>query len=83
MPTPMTYRQIADDITARITTGEYRPGQELPSYSQLAELYSVGRTTAARAYSLLHDRGIVIGAPGRGVFVAEKFTEQHDSTHTS
>jgi GntR family transcriptional regulator len=68
---PMSYRQIADDLQARIRAGEHQPGAKLPSYTELAEMYSVNRTTAARAYSLLRDRGVVVGAAGRGVFVAD------------
>jgi GntR family transcriptional regulator len=72
VPVPLSYRGIADDIAKRIELGEYTPGQELPSYPALAELYSVSRATAARAYAILKDRGLVVGAPGRGVFVAER-----------
>jgi GntR family transcriptional regulator len=70
----MTYRQIADDLQARIARGEYPPGSTLPSYRELAELYSVGTTTAANVYRVLTDRGVVVGQAGRGVFVAEKPT---------
>ncbi len=66
---PMTYRQIAADLTARISAGEYPPGGRLPSYAELADLYSVSVSSAARAYGLLVDRGVVIGASGRGMFV--------------
>jgi GntR family transcriptional regulator len=66
---PLSYVEIAADIEARIRSGEYQPGAKLPSYSQLAELYSVSFSTAARAIALLRDRGLVVGAPGRGVFV--------------
>lgn len=69
---PLSYSDIAEDISARIKSGEYSPGDKLPSYTQLAELYSVSFSTAARAVALLRDRGLVIGAPGRGVFVAEQ-----------
>jgi DNA-binding GntR family transcriptional regulator len=68
---PMSYRQIADDVADRIQAGEYRPGDELPSHAKLAELYSVSRATATRAYGLLHDRGLIVGVPGRAVYVAE------------
>ncbi|PWU59456.1 GntR family transcriptional regulator [Micromonospora globispora] len=71
-PIPLSYTDIAADITAKITAGEYESGAKLPSYSQLADLYSVSFSTAARAVALLRDRGIVIGAPGRGIFVAER-----------
>jgi GntR family transcriptional regulator len=67
----LTYRQIADDLAARIKAGEYPSGTTLPSYKQLADIYSVSISTAARAVGLLHDRGLVYGEPGRGVFVAD------------
>lgn len=68
---PLSYADIAADITARIKSGEYKPGEKLPSYTQLSELYSVSFSTAARAVALLRDRGLVVGAPGRGVYVKE------------
>lgn len=72
MPVKLTYRQIADDLEERIRRGEYAPGADLPKYRELAELYSVSIATAARAYGLLRDRGVVIGAPGRGMSVPEE-----------
>ena len=68
----LTYREIADDLAARIRSGEYPPGGPLPSYSKLADLYSVSVSTAQRAVGLLHDRGLIVGEPGVGVFVKEK-----------
>lgn len=68
----LTYRQIADDMAARIDAGEYLPGDELPSYHALADMYSVSRATASRAYGLLRDRGKVVGTAGRGVYVAKQ-----------
>jgi GntR family transcriptional regulator len=70
MPVPMSYREIAEDLAARIKAGEYKPGEMLPSYAGLADLYSVSRSTASRVYSITNDRGITVGSPGRGVFVA-------------
>jgi len=70
----MTYRQIADDLGQRIATGEYPPGAKLPSTTELAALYSVNRSTIVRAMGLLHDRGVVIGAAGRGVYVPDAET---------
>lgn len=71
MPIRMTYKQIADDLASRIEAGEYAPGEALPTYKDLAEMYSVGVTTAARAYAVLTDRGVAIGQVGRRVFVPE------------
>lgn len=71
MPVKLTYRQIADDLTERIRRGQYKPGEQLPSYTELAGLYSVSLATVARAYALLRDRGTVESAAGRGMFVPE------------
>ncbi|WP_091555850.1 winged helix-turn-helix domain-containing protein [Micromonospora pattaloongensis] len=67
----MTYEQIADDLAARIESGEYAAGAQLPSYPQLATLYSVSYATAQRAIGVLRIRGLVVGFPRRGVFVRE------------
>jgi len=69
VPIRFSYRDIADDIAARIATGEYADGAQLPSYRNLAELYSVSVTTARYAYMELRARGLVEGFQGRGVFV--------------
>ncbi|SCF21811.1 regulatory protein, gntR family [Micromonospora viridifaciens] len=71
-PIPLSYSDIAADISSKIESGEYEPGAKLPSYSQLADLYAVSFSTAARAIALLRDRGVVVGSPGRGVFVADR-----------
>lgn len=67
----LTYRGIADDIAARIAAGEYPPGSKLPSHAQLVAIYSSSLATIVRAVGLLHDRGLVEGVPGIGVFVAD------------
>lgn len=71
MTIPLSYRGIANDIAERIAAGEYPPGSKIPSYSQLASLYSVSISTAQRAVMALEERGIVVGVQGRGVFVRE------------
>lgn len=71
MPLPMSYLKIAEDLSARIKSGEYGPGEQLPTYNELADLYSVSFSTITRVIGVLRDRGVVIGLPGRGVFVPE------------
>ncbi|MEU7675351.1 GntR family transcriptional regulator [Micromonospora taraxaci] len=72
MPTrPPHYRRVADDIELKIRSGEYRPGHQLPSVSEIGEIYNVARSTAYRAVKELHDRNLVYGQQGQGVFVAE------------
>lgn len=71
MPRRLTAPEIARDITARIATGEYPPGSRLPSYAELAALYSVSVATAQRVYIQLKAAGTVEGHPGRGHFVPD------------
>ncbi len=72
----LSYREIADDLAARIAAGEYPPGARLPRYRELADLYGVSVSTASRAYGLLTDRGVVAGSSGRGMFVPESDDEK-------
>ncbi|WP_328339587.1 winged helix-turn-helix domain-containing protein [Micromonospora sp. NBC_00421] len=72
MPIPMSSRQIADDLTARIRTGEYPPGAKLPALRELADLYSVSVSTIQRALELTRDRGLTVGRAGAGVYVADE-----------
>lgn len=66
----LNFRQIADELAEEIIRGERPPRSKLPSYSELADLYDVSVTTAYRAVRLLHERGLVYGEHGRGVYVA-------------
>lgn len=68
----LTYEQIADDLAARIASGEYPPGFILPSQPELAALYSVSRATIERVHIILRERGLTFTVPGRGVFVMER-----------
>ena len=67
----LAYIQIADDITARITSGELRPGARLLSERALAEYYGRSYQTVRRAMEVLRTRRLIITIQGRGTFVAE------------
>ncbi|HZN76047.1 MAG TPA: winged helix-turn-helix domain-containing protein [Micromonosporaceae bacterium] len=71
MPIPMSSDQIAEDLTDRIERGQYKPGSQMPTYMSLASAYGVSYGTIARVMTLLRERGVVIGVPGRGTFVPE------------
>lgn len=62
------YRQVADDLRDKITSGDIR-GQ-LPPRRQLAEQYGVADMTIGRALQVLKDEGMIETVPGLGVFVA-------------
>jgi DNA-binding GntR family transcriptional regulator len=63
------YEEIADDLRARITAGEFPPGSRLPSRSKLKEHYEVTEPVIDRAMQILRVLGITVTLPGVGVFV--------------
>lgn len=63
------YRQIADDLRAKITDGTYPVGAMLPSTSQLMATYDVSATVARAAVKELQNEGIAEGQPGKAVYV--------------
>ncbi|OIJ25232.1 GntR family transcriptional regulator [Nocardioides luteus] len=65
------FRQIADQIRARILSGELRPGDEIPSERAVAADYNVSRPTATKALMLLRELGLVHSIQGSGTFVAD------------
>lgn len=71
---PRSYRQIADDLRARIAAGGFPYGTCLPTYQQLAEQYRAGITTVQKAMRLLMAEGLVVGVQGAGLYVAEEKT---------
>ncbi|MFX0593382.1 winged helix-turn-helix domain-containing protein [Melissospora conviva] len=71
MPIPPTMDELLEDLLRRIEEGELRPGSQIPSTKELAEHYNLSLSTIHRAVATLRKRGILVGRPGRGVFVAE------------
>jgi GntR family transcriptional regulator len=70
-PNPeLAYLRVADDIEARIRSGELRPGARLRSERELAEHYGVAYGTIRRATGVLRERGLIKTVHGRGTFVA-------------
>lgn len=65
------YERVIDAIIERVRTGEYQPGQRLPSIARLAEEFEVSPGTIKNAQMILRDRGITRGHPGKGVFIVE------------
>ncbi len=63
------YRQVADDLRARIRTGEFAPGAKLPPEQDLVDRYDVSRPTLRKALEALKAEGLLISAQGKGYFV--------------
>lgn len=63
------YRQLADLLRARITSGEIGPGQLLPFEGRLSQEYGVGRATVRAALQVLREEGLVVTERGYGTRV--------------
>lgn len=64
-----SYQQVADDIRSRITSGELAVGAMIPSTTDLRRHYGQSETVVRRAVRELQNCGVLIGHPGKGVFV--------------
>src|SRR5580693_1915288 len=64
------YRQVADDLRARVERSELAPGQRLAPEAELARQYGVNRLTMRRALEELARAGIVRTEHGVGSFIA-------------
>jgi len=64
------YRQLADIIRQRITTGQLPLGSRITE-SDLTEEFEVARNTARRALAVLRDEGLVYTVPQRGTYVGQ------------
>jgi DNA-binding FadR family transcriptional regulator len=73
-PTPVDSRKRADQvregITAMIRAGQLQTGDKLPTETQLAAMFGVGRSSVREAVQSLVGLGIVEMRPGRGAFVS-------------
>lgn len=72
VPIPPTMDELIEDLVRRIEQGVFPPGTKIPSGRELADHYDVSPSTIARAIATLRQRGVLVGRPGRGVFVAER-----------
>ncbi|HEX9389455.1 MAG TPA: GntR family transcriptional regulator [Anaerolineales bacterium] len=79
-PIPM-YQQILNEIYARIASGEWPTGTQLPTEAELEMELQVSRVTIRQALSAAVEEGLVVRLPGKGTFVSE--TETSTTTHRS
>lgn len=71
------YRHVKNDIIDRISRGELKPRDRVPSENELTSLHSVSRMTANRALRELEDEGYVERIAGIGTFVADLKAASH------
>jgi GntR family transcriptional regulator len=68
---PAIYRQLMDQVIARVLDQTYPEGRMLPSVRQLASDFDVNPLTAAKAYKELARDGLIDRLRGEGLIVAK------------
>lgn len=71
------YQQLKELIIGRISSGELKPSDRVPSENELVESENVSRMTANRALRELNDEGYVERVAGRGTFVSDYRSQSH------
>lgn len=62
-------QRIADELRARIVSGELGEGDRLPSLPEIVRIYGVANSTAQAAVRILVNEGLVVSRTGSGTFV--------------
>lgn len=80
-PVPLYY-QLRTFITERIDSGEWKPGDRLPSESELGSRFGISRTTVRQALGELTSLGLLTRIQGKGTFVVQQRIQQRLSRLT-
>lgn len=65
------YLQLEELLLGRISSGEWPPGGQIPTESELCEQYRVSRVTVRQALARLVQRGLLSRGRGKGTFVRD------------
>jgi GntR family transcriptional regulator len=70
------YEQIRDLLLQGIQTGEYKPGERIPSERNLSSRFGVSRLTVNKALKELERAGILYAQVGKGTFISGAVYDQ-------
>jgi len=82
MPGRPAYQQIADSLRNDIASGRLPVGQAVGSTARLMKQYGVSSTVVRKAVEQLRIDGLVVGQPGKGVFVRATPAETAEESAT-
>jgi GntR family transcriptional regulator len=74
-PVPL-YHQLRELLLEKIESGEWKPGDRLPTEDELCEMFQISKTTVRQALNALAIEGWLRRKQGRGTYVAEPRIEQ-------
>lgn len=70
------YMQVKEFLVAKISKGEWSPGDIIPSEMQLAKILDVSQGTVRKAITELVEKNVLTRRQGRGTFVANHDTRR-------
>lgn len=70
------YYQLKEILKEKIESGEWKPGDIIPSENQLQQQYNISRNTAKKALDDLVQDGVLNRIQGKGTFVSTPKIEQ-------
>ncbi len=70
------YQQIKSLVTHALQSGEWRPGEAIPSEAELAQRFKVSQGTVRKAIDALADEHLLVRRQGKGTFVATHTEER-------
>ena len=65
------YIQLLEILKGKISSGEWKPGDKLPSEPELCEIYGVSRTVVRQALQEMEYDGLIARKKGVGTFITE------------
>jgi DNA-binding GntR family transcriptional regulator len=65
----LLHARVLDDLRAQISSETLKVGDPIPSTAKLRDRYGVSTTVIRRAIEALKAEGILVGQPGKGVYV--------------
>ncbi len=72
VPRSTLSEQVAKRLAARIAAGDWKPGEKLPSESELCRAFNVGRSSLREALTSLASIGLIRVRAGGGSYVADQ-----------
>lgn len=74
------YLTLTEDMRRLVRSGQLKPGDRLPSISELRASYGICKSTIERAHLLLEQEGIIVREHGRGTFVSSPDARRASNT---
>jgi GntR family transcriptional regulator len=70
------YQQLYEILRAKLDSQEWKPGDRIPSESELIDQYRVSRSTVRQVLDMLVQEGLIHRHRGRGSFVSQRTLEE-------